>query len=150
MTALVIFNILKGDIMKLFKAISIATMVAAAAASGTAGAQKSTVAPASEFFDNAYEAALPAEGTVTLPLTGLKTVRAAWVTFVKFTNGAPVQDAQVMTLMEGVMVKWAGTKESCVYEVRLVASPPAITMTKQAGMCALKAPGNAVLRVLAM
>ena len=136
--------------MKIFRAISIATMVAAAAAAGTAGAQKSTVAPAPVLFDNAYEATLPAEGTVTLPLTGLKTARAALVTFVKFTNGAPVQNAQVMTLMEDVMIKWAGTKESCVYEVRLVANPPALTMTKQAGMCALKPPGNAVFRVLAM
>jgi hypothetical protein len=102
------------------------------------------------FFDNAYEAALPAEGSVTLPLTGLKTARAAMVTFVKFANGAPVQNAQVMTVMEGVTVKWAGTKESCVYELRLIPSPPAITMTKDTGMCALKPPGNAVLRVLAM
>ena len=136
--------------MKIANVISIATMVAAAAAAGTAGAQASKVATAPVFFDNAYEAALPTEGTVTLPLTGLKSARVAMVTFVKFANGAPVQDAQVMTVMEGVTVKWAGTKESCVYEVRLVPSPPAVTMTKQAGMCALKPPGDAVLRVIAM
>jgi hypothetical protein len=133
--------------MKTARVISIAIMVAAA---GTASAQASKVATAPVFFDNAYEAALPAEGTVTLPLTGLKSARVAMVTFVKFVNGAAVQDAQVMTVMEGVMVRWAGTKESCVYEVRLVPSPPAVTMTKQAGMCALKPPGDAVLRVLAM
>jgi hypothetical protein len=133
--------------MKIARVISIAIMVAAA---GTASAQASKVATAPVFFDNAYEAALPAEGTVTLPLTGLKSARVAMVTFVKFVNGAAVQDAQVMTVMEGVMVRWAGTKESCVYEVRLVPSPPAVTMTKQAGMCALKPPGDAVLRVLAM
>jgi hypothetical protein len=136
--------------MKISTAISIATMVAAAAAAGTAGAQGAKVATAPVFFDNAYEAALPAEGTVTLPLTGLKTARVAMVTFVKFVNGAPVKDAQVMTVMEGVTVNWAGTKESCVYEVRLVPSPAAVTMTKGSGMCALKPPGNAVLRILAM
>jgi hypothetical protein len=136
--------------MKIFKAIAIATVVAAMAAAGTASAQKSKVATAPVFFDNDFEAALPAEGSVTVPLTGLKVARVAMMTFVKFVNGAPVQDAQVMTIMEGVTVKWAGTKESCVYEVRLVPSPAAITMTKAAGMCALKPPGNAVLRVLAM
>ena len=133
--------------MKIATIISIAIMVGAA---GTASAQASKVTPAPVFFDNAYEAALPAEGTVTIPLTGLKSARVAMVTFVKFANGAPVQDAQVMTVMEGVTVKWAGTRESCVYEVRLVPSPPAVTITKQAGMCALKPPGDAVLRVLAM
>ncbi len=133
--------------MKIAKIISIASMIAAA---GGANAQASKVATAPVFFDNAYEAALPGEGTVTLPLTGLKTARVAMVTFVKFANGAPVQDAQVMTVMEGVTVKWAGTKESCVYEVRLVPSPAAVTMTKAAGMCALKPPGNAMLRVIAM
>ena len=136
--------------MKISRAISIATMVAAALAAGTASAQGSKVATAPVFFDDAYEAALPNEGTVTLPLTGLKTARAAWVTFVKFAGSTPVKDAQVMTVMEGVTIKWAGTKESCVYEVRLVASPPAVTLTKGGGMCALKPPGNAVLRVLAM
>ena len=135
--------------MKTFRMISIAAVIAAALAVGNAGAQ-GKVASAPVFFDDAYEAALPAEGTVTLPLTGLKTARVAMLTFVKFVNGSPVQDAQVMTVMEGVMIKWAGTKDSCVYEVRLVPSPPAVTMTKQGGMCALKPPGNAVLRVLAM
>ncbi len=82
-------------------------------------------------------------GTVSLPPDGTaKTARVAMVTFVKFANSAPVQDAQVMTVMEGVTVKWAGTKESCVYEVRLIPGPAAVTMTKQAGMCALKPPGQ--------
>ena len=129
--------------------ISMAGLLAAAMAAGNAGAQ-GKVASGPVFFDDAYEAALPAEGTVTLPLTGLKTARVAMVTFVKFVNGSPVQDAQVMTVMEGVTIKWAGTKDSCVYEVRLVPSPAAVTMTKQAGMCALKPPGNAVLLVMAM
>jgi hypothetical protein len=135
--------------MKTSRIIAIATVIAAALGTGTAGAQ-GKVASAPIFFDDAYEAALPAEGTVTLPLTGLKTARVAMVTFVKFVNGSPVQDAQVMTVMEGVTIRWAGTKDSCIYEVRLVPSPAAVTMTKQAGMCALKPPGNAVLRVIAM
>ena len=140
--------------MKISSAIAVATMVAAAVFAGSASAQKSKVAPAQMFFDDAYEvAALPGDGaTTTLGLAGLKTAHAAWLTFVKFTGGAALatQDPQVITLMEGAMVKWAGGRESCVYELRLVASPPAITMTKSSGPCALKPPGNPVFRVLAM
>jgi hypothetical protein len=138
--------------MKISSAIAVATMLAAAALTGSASAQKSRVAPAQIFYDGAYEAAaLPAEGaTTTLNLTGLKTAHAAWLTFVKFTGGAQVQDPQIITLMEGVTVKWAGGKESCVYEMRLVANPPAITISRSSSVCALKPPGNAVFRVLAM
>ena len=138
--------------MKMSSAIAVATMTAAVLLAGGASAQKSSVAPAQLYFNDAYEVtALPGDGaTTTLKLEGLKTVRAVWLTFAKFTGGAPVQDTQVITLMEGAMAKWAGGKESCVYELRLVASPPAVTMTKTGGMCALKPPGNAVFRVLAM
>ena len=135
--------------MKFSTMILIAAMFITALTAGNAGAQEK-VSTAPVFFDDAFEAALPVDGTVTLPLTGLKKARVAMVTFVKFVNAAPVQDAQVMTVMEGVTIRWAGTKDSCVYDVRLVASPPALTMTKQPGMCALKPPGNAVLRVVAM
>jgi len=45
-------------------------------------------------------------------------------------------------------VKWAGSKESCMYELRLVSTPPTITMSKAPGMCALKPPGNMVFKVL--
>ena len=47
-------------------------------------------------------------------------------------------------------VKWAGSTDSCVYELRLVSTPPGITITKAPGMCALKPPGNMVFKVLAM
>jgi hypothetical protein len=152
MSALANSNFPESDNMNIRNAIAVAMMVGGALLVGSASAQKPGVAPAQMFYDGAYEfAALPADGaTTTMPLTGLKTAHAAWLTFVKFTAGAPAQDSQVIALMEGVTVKWAGGKESCVYELRLAASPPAITMTKPSGMCSLKPPGNAVFRVLAM
>lgn len=126
------------------------TFTALAIFSGGASAQ-SKVTPAQMFFDGAYEAAVPADGaTTTLPLGNLKTARAAWITFVNYTGSKPVQDAQVISLMEGVTVKWTGSKESCVYELRLIPTPAAVTITKQSGMCALKPPGNMVFKVLAM
>lgn len=134
--------------MRTSRAIAFAAIVAATAA-GSALAQK--VAPAPTYFDNAVEAAMPADGaTTTIPLTGLATARGAWLTFVRFSEGKPVQDAQVISLMEGVTVRWAGTNENCVHDLKLIPSPPAVTIQKSAGMCALKAPGNAIFRVLAM
>jgi len=85
-----------------------------------------------------------------LTLGNLKTAHAAWLTFVNYTGGKPVQDAQVIALMESMTVKWAGSKKSCVYELRLVSTPPTITISKAPGMCALKPPGNMVFKVLAM
>ncbi len=137
--------------MKISGAIAVATMVAAAFLAGSASAQKSKVALTQMFFDNSYEWSLPGDGKTTLlELTGLKTAHAAWLRFAKFQNGAVARDPQVITLMEGVTVKW-GEPMSCVYELRLVASPPAITMTKSSGACALSRPGDmALFGVLAM
>ena len=138
--------------MKFSSAIAAAIMTIGALVAGGASAQKSSVTPAQMYFNDAYEvAALPADGASTsVELTGLKTAHAAWVTFVKFTGGAAAQDSQVISLMEGVTVKWSGGKESCVYELRLVPSPAAVKITRPSGMCALKPPGNAVFRILAM
>jgi hypothetical protein len=146
------FNNLKDENMKISSAIAVATMTIGALLAGGASAQKSKVTPAQMYFDDAYEvAALPADGSSTsLELTGLKTAHAAWLTFVTFTGGSPARDSQVISLMEGVTVKWSGGKESCVYELRLVTSPAAVTITRPSGMCALKPPGNAVFRILAM
>ena len=120
-----------------------------AIAAGHAGAQQ--VINTQAYFNDALEVAMPPDGTTTtLPLTGLKSAHAAWVTFIKFTEGKPVDDAQVMSIMQGVTVKWAGTRDNCIYELRLVPSPPALTINKTSGMCNLKPPGNAVFRVLAM
>jgi hypothetical protein len=146
------FNNLKGDNMKFSSTIAVATILIGALLAGDASAQKSNVTPAQMYFNDTYEVpALPTDGgTIALNLTGMKTVHAAWLTFVKFTGGSPAQDSQVIPLMEGVTVKWSGGKESCVYELRLVSSPAAITITRPSGMCALKPPGNAVFRILAM
>lgn len=135
--------------MKIPRACAFVILVAAGTGPGTACAQR--VSAPQMFFNDALEVAMPADGvTANVPLSGLKTAHTAWVTFVKFTEGKPVDDAQVITIMEGVVVKWAGTRDNCVYELRLVPSPAALTFTKSAGMCALKPPGNAVFRVTAM
>jgi len=136
--------------MKISSAFAVATLLAAASFAGTASAQKSIVAPAQMFFDNGYEWPLPADGkTTTLELKGLKTAHAAWLAFMKFPNGAAAREPQVITLMEGVTFKWSEPM-SCPYELRLVASPPAVTMTKPFGPCALRPAETAVFRVLAM
>ncbi len=81
------------------KAIAFATIAALAAFAGVAGAQTTKVVPAQMFYDGAYEAAVPADGgTTTLTLGNLKTAHAAWLTFVNYTGGKPVQDAQVIVL----------------------------------------------------
>lgn len=134
--------------MKISRAIALSTLVATTTA-GSALAQRAASAPT--YFDNAVEVVMPADGAITtVPLPGLTTARAAFLTFVRFTDGKPVQDAQVLSLMEGVTVKWAGTRENCVHDLKLVPSPPAVTIQRSAGICALKAPGNAIFRVLAM
>ena len=51
------------------------------------------------FYDGAYEAAVPADGgATTLTLRNLKTAHAAWLAFVNYTGGKPVQDAQFIVL----------------------------------------------------
>ena len=71
------------------------------------------------------------------------------ITFAKFQDGSVASDPQVIALMEGVTVKWAGPK-SCTYDLKLVVNPPAINMTKSSKMCALRPGESAVFRVLAM
>ena len=137
--------------MQTSKAIAFAAIAALAGFASGAGAQTTKVVPAQMFYDGAYEAAVPADGgTTTLTLGNLKTAHAGWLTCVNFTGGKPMKDAQVIALMESMTVKWAGSKESCVYELRLVSTPPTITISKAPGMCALKPPGNMVFKVLAM
>jgi len=135
--------------MRISTSIAIAAMTAAALLAGNAGAQKGKVAPAPVYSDEAAEFALPLDGkTTTLDLQGLKTARAAWVTFVNF-QGQPAVDFPVITLMPGMSAKFS-TSKSCVYEFRVVASPPAVTLTKPSGACSLRPADSAVFRVLAM
>ena len=135
--------------MRISASIAIAAMAAAALLAGTASAQKGKVAPAPVYSDEAAEIALPLDGkTTTLDLQGLKTARAAWVTFVNF-QGQPAADMAVITLMPGMSAKWSNPG-SCIYELRLVASPPAVTLTKPSGVCALRPAESAVFRVVAM
>lgn len=137
--------------MTMSNAIAVATLAAGALLAGGASAQNAKATPAPMVFETAYEIALPGEGeTATLKLAGLKTAHAAWVTFLKFSGGAPPRESPVISLMEGMTAKWAGGKETCIFELRLVASPPAITINRTSGMCNLKPPGNAVFSILAM
>ena len=134
------------------RSVAVVTLVASSLLASGASAQNAKAAPAQMVYEAAFEvSALPGDGeTTTLKLAGLKTAHAAWITFVKFAGSAAARDSQVMALMEGVTVKWSGGKESCVYELRMVASPPAITLNKSSGMCALKPPGAVVFQILAM
>ena len=141
---------MKGDFMQTSRTFVLIAVTAAALFAGSASAQKSKVAPAQAFYDDGVQLALPNEdATSTLKLEGLKTVHAAWLTFAKFQDGSVASDPQVIALMEGVTAKWSGPK-SCTYDLKLVANPPAINMTKSSKVCALRPGESATFRVLAM
>jgi hypothetical protein len=82
-------------------------------------------------------------------LNGLKTARVAWITFLKFEDGTLPLEPQVITLTAGAPGKWAGP-ESCTYQLKLVPTPPAITIGKGGSACALRRGETAVFQVLAM
>lgn len=135
--------------MRISTSMALAAMAAVSLLAGGANAQKASAGPATAYADDAAEIALPLDGkTTTLELKGLKTARAAWVTFVNF-QGQPAVDSPVITLMPGMSAKFS-TSKSCVYEFRVVASPPAVTLTKPSGACSLRPAESAVFRVLAM
>ena len=133
--------------MKIFNAIIAAAALALLA--GPASAQKSKVGPVQMYYDDNYQWPLPFEGASVLKLEGLKTAHGAWLTFSKFTDGTTEPKPQVITLMEGAVATFA-PRNSCTYELRLASNPPAITMTKATGACALHQGESAMFRVLAM
>jgi len=138
-------------------AVAITTAVAVLCA-GNAGAQKAStqkpaaqkarVSPAPAIYEGSVAFGLPEEKT-SVALNGLKTARVAWLTFSKFQDGTTSKDQQVITLMEGAVVKWSGP-QSCSYEFTLVANPPAIVMNKNPRICALRQGGTAEFRIVAM
>ena len=114
----------------------------------TAVAQTPKILQAQHFYYDDYEWPVPGEGTTTMTLTGMKSVHVVWLTFVRYTDGKPV-DGPVITLLEGSKVKWA-PQGGCTYELQLVNSnPPVINMNKPPAMCSLRPGAKAIFKVLA-
>ena len=136
--------------MTFSRTIALSTLAAALIA-GNAWAQRVKVAPAPVYFDDAYEVILPGDNGAQLELEGLKSVRAAWITFSAYAGGKPARDQQVITLMEGVAVKWGAPDGGCSYEFKIVnGAAPGISMNKSSTMCILRDGEKALFRVLAM
>ena len=134
--------------MKNIRVFSIAVL--ALLLTGTAFAQRTRAAPALVFYDDAYEIGMPGDTPGAIRLDGLKTVRAAWLTFAGYTGGKPARDPQVITLMEGTATKWGAPDGGCTYEFKIANSPaPSISMTK-VGFCTLREGDKALFRILAM
>jgi hypothetical protein len=134
--------------MKNFRLILLAALALLLA--GNAIAQRAKAAPALVFYDDAYEIGMPGDTPGAIRLDGLKTVRAAWLTFAGYTGGKPARDPQVITLMEGTATKWGAPDGGCTYEFRIANSPaPSISMTK-VGFCTLREGDKALFRILAM
>lgn len=125
-------------------------------AAGTVAAQKAKApaensarpAPAPALYERNVQIKLPEDRT-SVNLPGVHSVRIAWILFSQFDDGSTSQEPQVLTLMEGATVKWSGPK-SCSYDLALVGSPPALTMTKNPKICALRQGATATFKVVAM
>ena len=114
-------------------------------------AQKAAVMPAQNFYFNDYEWPLPGEGTTTMTLNGMKSVHAVWITFLKYSDGKPVIDGPIITLLEGMTVKWAAPEGGCSYVLQLVnANPPVINMIKPPSICAQKLGAKVVFKIVAL
>jgi len=135
--------------MKSVKAIALLTLAIMLLA-GNAMAQRSKVAPAPVYFDDAYEIGLPGDNPGAIKLDGLKAVRAAWLTFAGYSGGKPARDPQVIVLMEGTATKWGAPEGGCTYEFKLAnGAAPSISMNK-VGFCTLREGDKVLFRVLAM
>jgi hypothetical protein len=117
---------------------------------GNAIAQRTKAAPVPVFYDDAFEIGMPGDTPGAFRLDGLKTVRAAWITFAGYTGGKPARDPQVITLMEGTSTKWGAPEGGCTYEFKIAnGAAPSISMTK-VGFCTLREGDKALFRILAM
>ncbi len=126
------------------------SILATALFAGNVMAQRTKVAPAQVFFDDAYEVVLPGDNAAAIKLDGLKSVRAVWLTFNSYTGGKPARDPQVMVLMEGTATKWGAPDGGCTYEFKIAnGAAPSISMTK-VGFCTLRDGEKVLFRVLAM
>ncbi len=94
---------------------------------------------------------LPADGaTSAFKLAGMKSVHAVWMSFSQYTDGKPLLDSAVITLLPGSTAKWSAPQGGCTYELELVnANPPLINMKKPSSMCSLRPGAQAIFRILA-
>jgi hypothetical protein len=66
----------------------------------------------------------------------MKSAHAVWMAFTQYTDGKPMLDSAVMTLLPGSTMRWTAPQGSCTYELELVnANPPLINMKKPSSMC---------------
>jgi hypothetical protein len=136
--------------MKTRHAIAL-TLLAAAFVAGNASAQRTKVAPAPVFYDDAVEVTLPADNTFQIRIDGLKSLRAVWMSFTGYAGGKPPRDPQVIMLMEGVTAKWGAPDGGCTYEFKIAdGAAPVINMKKASSICTLRDGEKANFRVLAM
>jgi hypothetical protein len=116
---------------------------------GSAAAQTAKTLPAQHYYYDDYEWPLPAEGTTTMTLNGMKSVHIVWMTQVRSAEGKPLTDSAVITLIEGIKTRFA-PRGGCSFELELVnANPPVIRMNKPSQMCTLQPGGKVVFKVLA-
>jgi len=128
-----------------------ALLAAAALLAGPAAAQKAKVVPGPVFYYNDYEWPLPVEGTTTMKLNGMKSAHAAWISVLRYSAGPPVEDAPVITLLEGSKARWTAPQGGCNYELQLINSnPPVINMTKPPAVCLTRAGAKVVFKVVAV
>ncbi len=94
---------------------------------------------------------LPADGaTSAFRLTGMKSAHAVWMAFTRYTDGKPLLDSPVITLLPGSTTRWTAPQGGCAYELELVNSnPPLINMKKPSSMCSLQPGAQAIFRILA-
>jgi hypothetical protein len=136
--------------MKFSGAIVLAAMTATTLLYGAAGAQTPQTLPAQLYYYDDYEWPLPDEGTTTMALGGMKSVHAVSMTFSRYSDGKPVTDSAVFTLLEGSTMRWSAPQGGCTYVLQLVnGNQPAISMTKPTSMCSLRPGAKVIFKILA-
>jgi hypothetical protein len=134
--------------MKIANALIVAALAATTLPDGVARAQ--TAATGNVYYDSTPWP-LPVEGgTSAFKLTGMTSVHAVWMSFTRYTDGKPLMDSPVITLLPGSTIKWSAPEGGCNYDLELVnANPPLITMKKPWSLCSLKPGAQVIFRILA-
>ena len=114
------------------------------------GASAIAQTPGSNYYDSTPWP-LPVEGgTSAFKLTGMTSAHAVWMSFTRYTDGKPMMDSPVITLLPGSTAKWSAPEGGCGYDLELVnANPPYINMKKPWSMCSLKPGAQVLFRILA-
>jgi len=136
--------------MKIANALIITALAATTLLGGAAGAQTPGNAPANVYYDSTPWP-LPGDGgTSAFKLSTMTSAHAVWMSFTRYTDGRPLMDSPVITLLPGTTVKWTAPEGGCNYELELVNSdPPLINMKKPSSICSLKQGAQAIFRILA-